>query len=303
MEPLRSEVAKLLEASNSQNTWKTYQNGLASFDSFRKSQGIRDAWPPSISDVVNYVAYMSNSNYAPSTVKSYLSGLSFWLKTNNLDDPTQSFIIQKMLRGMEKLYGRPDSRKPITLSLLTRLIDSLQYVCSSSYECSLFRAMFSLSFFAFLRIGEITVNTNSQYILSNLDVKISGDLTGASITIPFSKTDQNGLSTTLVVGKSEIASICPIYLLSSYLKIRHIDEGPLFCHFNKKGVTRFQFSKLLCKSLQFNNCNPNEFNTHSFRIGAATHCAMSGQSEQVIMTKGRWKSACFKRYIRIDLTN
>ena len=75
LEPFVPEVTKLLEASNSKNTWNTYQNGISSFVPFRLNQGLRDTWLPSISDLVNYVAYLSSFGYAPSTVKIYLSGL------------------------------------------------------------------------------------------------------------------------------------------------------------------------------------------------------------------------------------
>jgi hypothetical protein len=46
--------------------------------------------------------------------------------------------------------------------------------------------------------------------------------------------------------------------------------------------------------------NENDYNTHSFRIGAATHAAKMGKSDDEIMTMGRWKSDSYKRYIRID---
>ncbi|VDI11053.1 Hypothetical predicted protein, partial [Mytilus galloprovincialis] len=190
LDHFRPEIAKLLDASNSQNTWKTYNNGLTSFVSFRLEEGLGNTWPPSISHLVNYVAYLSKLGYAPATVKVYLSGLSYYLRINELTDLTSSFIIQKMLKGMDKLYGVVDSRKPITLEILARLINSLQSVCSSVYECTLFRSMFSLAFFAFLRIGEITINRNTQHVINNDDVNVSHHSQSAYITIPFSKTDQ-----------------------------------------------------------------------------------------------------------------
>ena len=67
-----------------------------------------------------------------------------------------------MLKGMDRLHGVEDSPKPITLELLVKLMNSLQFVCSSNYECTLFRSMFSLAFFALLRIREITVNNNTR---------------------------------------------------------------------------------------------------------------------------------------------
>ncbi|KAJ1119084.1 hypothetical protein NDU88_007270 [Pleurodeles waltl] len=40
------------------------------------------------------------------------------------------------------------------------------------------------------------------------------------------------------------------------------------------------------------------YGTHSFRIGAATEAKRMGNSDTAIMGLGRWKSQCFKRYIR-----
>jgi site-specific recombinase XerD len=98
LEPFVPEVTKLLEVSNSKNMWNTYQNDIFSFVPFRLNQGLRDTWPSSISDLVNFVAYLSSFGYAPSTVKVYLSGLSHWLRLNQMSDFTQSFIIQTMLK-------------------------------------------------------------------------------------------------------------------------------------------------------------------------------------------------------------
>jgi hypothetical protein len=46
--------------------------------------------------------------------------------------------------------------------------------------------------------------------------------------------------------------------------------------------------------------NENEYNTDSFRIGAETHAATMGKSDDEIMNMGRWKSDSYKRYIKID---
>ena len=303
MEPLRSEVQKLLEASNSQNTWNTYGNGVSSFVKFRFNHGLRDSWPPPISDLVNYVAYMSSQGYAPATVKVYLSGMSYWLKAMGMRDLTESFILQKMLKGMDNLYSTVDARKPITLELLIKIMDALTFVCSSVYESVLFRSAFSLAFFALLRVGEITVNTTTKHVINKTDIHFSRTLQSVHVTIPFSKTDQRGMSTTLVLNQFDQESICPVRLLLRYLSVRHTDRGPLFCHCNQKGITHYQFSSILQKALSFVGCNPNSYNTHSFRIGAATYFSMLGQTDEEIMLKGRWKSSAFKTYIRIELLN
>jgi hypothetical protein len=160
--------------------------------------------------------------------------------------------------------------------------------------------MFSLAFFALLRIGEITVNNNTRHVINKGDINVSQDLQVIKLTIPFSKTDQKGLSTTIAVSEFNQTAICPATLLSKYISVRHNENGPLFCHYNKNGVTRYQFTKVLHKALEFIGINPHDYNTHSFRIGSATYLSMNGFTEEHIKTKGHWKSASFQRYIHIE---
>ena len=46
---------------------------------------------------------------------------------------------------------------------------------------------------------------------------------------------------------------------------------------------------------------PDEFNTHSLRIGATIQSCLNGMNEQTIMANGRWKSSSYKRYIRLNM--
>jgi hypothetical protein len=66
-------------------------------------------------------AFLAKFKYSPSTAKSYMSGIRFYLKMNGVHDITDSFILKKMLKGMQRLEKRGDCRKPITLDLLLLL--------------------------------------------------------------------------------------------------------------------------------------------------------------------------------------
>ena len=44
-----------------------------------------------------------------------------------------------------------------------------------------------------------------------------------------------------------------------------------------------------------------QYKCHSFRIGAATTAATRGFTDAQIQTMGRWRSAAFRRYIRIPM--
>ncbi|VDI09636.1 Hypothetical predicted protein [Mytilus galloprovincialis] len=192
---------------------------------------------------------------------------------------------------------RHDCRKPITIDILTRLLDALNLICYSVYETCLFKASFSVAFFGFLRVGEIAKsNFNENHIVKRSNITFGNNSGSLYIVVPSSKTDQLGNSVTIVLERYKISSICPVQLMSDYIAMRHKDDGHLFCHANMKTLTRYQFSNILKKTLAFLGYNPSEFNTHSLRIGAATQSFLDGLDENSIKLKGRWKSAAYKGY-------
>ena len=77
---------------------------------------------PSVHQIVQFIAYMSDCNCAPSTIKTYISGLSFWYKVQGREDVTKAFIVTKLLEGAKRGVGTQDKRVLITLSILTKLV-------------------------------------------------------------------------------------------------------------------------------------------------------------------------------------
>ena len=116
-----------------------------------------------------------------------------------------------------------------------------------------------------------------------------------SVTINSSKTDQYGLKTRLVLN-SEFVNLSLYDQLHQYLSVRPSINGSFFCHFNHEKVTRYQVTVIPKSAPKFLGYNENDYNTHFFRIGAATHAAKMGKSDDEIMTMGRWKSESYKRY-------
>jgi len=115
------------------------------------------------------------------------------------------------------------------------------------------------------------------------------------LNIPSSQTDQLANTTKLVINSCNNRVICPVI---NYLNARPNVQGALFCHLNHKYLTRYQVVSVL-KNAKFLKLNPKDFNTHSFRIGAATSFSVLGKSDDEIKKLGRWKSSAFSNYIRI----
>jgi hypothetical protein len=169
------------------------------------------------------------------------------------------------------------------------------------YESTIFTAAFSLLFFGLLRIGEITVSRLSDVsmIIQNTDVTFIPSAREVNIIIMYSKTVQYSKYFQICIEKADKATICPVLSLIAFLRIRPQFSGLLFCHLNKMPVTRTLFVSILHSALRYLGYESSIYNSHSCRIGYATHLAIKSFSDDVIKANGRWTSNSFERYIRI----
>ena len=156
-------------------------------------------------------------------------------------------------------------------------------------------------FHGFLRVGEIVYTKlgQLQQIVSLNDAQIlcEGKDQFIRLRLQHSKCDQAVKGTFIDIAKTD-TPVCPVKLLKDYLAVRSKLNGLLFCHFNGKHVSRYQFSSILSKSLKVLGIDSSGIKSHSFRIGAATEAAAKGICNEEIMKLGMWKSETYKSYIR-----
>ena len=79
---------------------------------------------------------------------TYMSALSYIHKLAGKADPTQLFVIKKLLAAAQKLSGKPDTRLPISPSILHKIVDATQFIVSSAYLRNMLQSMFLLAFHA-----------------------------------------------------------------------------------------------------------------------------------------------------------
>ena len=109
-------------------------------------------FPLSSDTLALFLAYLAERNYAGSTVMSYISALSFPHRLASWPDPTKSELVKLALRGYGKLHPSQDTRLPITLPILERIVTACNHLSSICYQRKLLKAMYSLAFFAALRV-------------------------------------------------------------------------------------------------------------------------------------------------------
>lgn len=72
-------------------------------------------------------AYLYSSQFSASTISSHISAFSYVHKLLGLPDPSQMFIVKKLLRGCHKMERSVDSRLPITRDILKKIINALPH--------------------------------------------------------------------------------------------------------------------------------------------------------------------------------
>ena len=257
--------------------------------------------PISTVSVAQFIAYLNIQRLAHSTIRSTLSGLNFIHQLTGGADLTQDFVIKKICTGAQKMSSSSDSRLPITEAMLYKLCDSLRLLDLSSNDAILFRAMFMLAFYGFLRVGEITVVSSlrcNPNLLMLKHVNIQPNRRMVSISFDSYKHKTSHIPFVLDI-QSDFSRGSLLSSLSAYLAIRGFQAGPLFIY-NSVSVTRNFFNSVLVRTLIHNGFDVSRYKTHSFRIGAATHSFFKGFSHQQIQVMGRWKSNAFLKYIRVQ---
>ena len=117
------------------------------------------------------------------------------------------------------------------------------------------------------------------------------------IRIKQSKTDPFHQGVYIYLGRTD-NNICPIKAILPYLALRGNVSGPLFMLKNGKILTRQMFSVILDGLLEELHFKKENFNIHSFRIGATTSAKAANISDTYIQMLGRWKSNAYKLYIQ-----
>ena len=297
------EIRKLTEAAFAPSTHRAYEQGVRAFEQFCVALSLPCKWPVPKEHIPHFVAFLSLEGKALATVKNYLAALAAKHKINEWPDPTDTWIVKKLLKGFGRRPASQDARKPITFDRLKEIMAVLTHVCFDTYETTLFRAVYSAAFFGMFRVsellGQIPAVKGGRPPMQFRDMKLNAP--NIELKLRASKTDQEGRGISVVLDRVKNVTVCPVQAMESYVRSRGQAEGNLFLHKNGKPLTVSQFQGVLTKAVTFLQWKPYGFGTHSFRIGAATTAAINKVPEAVIQRKGRWKSNAFKAYLREDL--
>lgn len=294
-----------MTASLAPSSQKIYSKAWSIFHDFAVSQGFQpDSSQVSASHIALFIAYLFGRKCAPKTISTYLSAVSYVHKLKHNSDPTDSFLVKKLVAGSYRLCPSVDMRLPITVQVLNKLLSSLVHTAKNPFELVLFRAMFLFAFSAFARVGEIATSGSTANLVQFQDVSILRSKNNNPVVhVHFSNFKHNVRmqrhSISFGHGPSSFSAVVS---LENYLKYRGCHMGPLFLMLDNAPVARNYFDKVLHSCLQFCGLDSTLYKGHSFRIGAASLAAEQGHSDAHIRACGRWHSNAFRKYIRPSTT-
>lgn len=262
--------------------------------------------PTTEDNLLIFVSYLAQEGLTHQTIKVYLSAVRNLHVTAGLHNEFAQQLtprLEMVLKGIKKdTATAPRIRLPITIEIMEKLKSKLS-AKATDYNNIMLWAACSLAFFGFLRCSEFTVPSQGEYCpathLSLQDIVVDSreSPTMIQVMIKQSKTDPFRQGCRLCLGKTG-KGVCPISAILPYLAIRGARYGPLFLTAEGTYLTRGIFASLLADTLQQAGVDSRGYNTHSFRIGAATTAKEKGISDVHIKMLGRWKSSAYQLYVK-----
>ena len=78
--------------------------------------------------LVHYHSYaISLDIYIVPILASHVSAISYIHKICDVPDPTQHFLVRKLIKGAQNLNKSPDNRMPITKPILLKILSALPH--------------------------------------------------------------------------------------------------------------------------------------------------------------------------------
>ena len=277
---------------------KQYASYFALFLNFLYIQFSADWCDIASSHITLYLSYLfHHKNLAPTTLRSHLSGIAFYVKLLTKQDLTKDVKIQYLLKAFEKTYSSSLIRKPIDHVILHQLLAHVSKTYKSVYYKHAFYILYTLMYRLALRVSEIADYSKSfNHSLQYDNFHFDSHKNLLRLRLSSFKHSKAASPDYVIPCNSSFA-----FHINEFLNLRGRSNAPVFIHKSGLPFSRTFITNNLRVDLTQIGLNAKHFNTHSFRIGRCTDLASFGYSDQQITLIGRWSSNAFRKYIKPSL--
>lgn len=279
------QVRHYLDQALSDNTKLAYRKDMEHFI------GWGGSIPCSPDIIAHYLSSHAETN-AMATLCRWLVSIRKAHTMQGCSDPTKSDLVKLTLKGIKRVHGKPQAQaSPI---LKEDLVVMLSH-CPDTAKGRRDAALLLLGFCGALRRSELVA-------VKVEDLEFNSQ--GLILTIPRSKTDQNGEGRKIAIPRGK-GKICPVELVDSYFKKSSACNRHLFTAISKGGrvsncpLSDRAVSDIIKHYASKAGLNPEKYSGHSLRSGLCTSAAQHGISSYKIRQQtGHRSDAMLSRYIR-----
>ena len=303
-------VQKLLNQQNRSSTVKTYLNIWRQFNNFVISL---DVAPPSWeARTTLYIAYLIDNGRQSASIETYVSAIKKLLVIDGYKWKDEEVLLNSLTKACRLHNDRVKTRLPIQCGFLEMILFEVGRYFSERtqvyLEC-LYKAMFILSYYGMMRIGEVTMSPHAArarnvHLATNKDklliVLYSSKTHGKrhrpqKIKITSTKNEMDGQHAKIH------RHFCPFIVIRKYIQLRGTydeDEEQFFVFRDKQPVKPAQATAILKLMIERLGLDNTLYSMHSFRIGRTSDLIKFKYPLDEVKRLGRWKSNAVLKYIR-----
>jgi len=262
-------------------TRAAYRSDFAGFRAWCLTRGVASL-PAAPETVAGFLASEAESGLAASTISRRCAAIRYAHKLAGHEPPTNNEAVKATLRGIRRTLGAAPARKAPAVAEIMR---DMAHATPAGLKGLRDRALLLLGFGGAFRRSELVA-------LDVADLEETED--GLRVTIRRSKTDQEGIGTTIAIVRG--GASCPVKALRAWLNAAGIAEGAVFRPVRKGGkvLDRRLTAKSVCDLVkayaQHVGLDGAAFGAHSLRSGFLTSAARRGASVFKMRDVSRHKS-------------
>jgi hypothetical protein len=246
-----------------------------------------------------------------STISGYMSRVYTFHREHGWPHPLLGCDVLRLTRtitGIERLGSQSEhARLALTAEIILELLASPS--CDPNRaESAALRLSLVLGFYAMFRRGDMLSDTAASFdprfdlCVGDLVVDTHEDEEALVVDLKCCKNDRAAVGQQVVIGPGAegLCAVAESKWYQTRWRAGAAADAPLLVDRHGRALGFRKHAALLSGAISSVGRDPHAYTSHSLRIGGACAAAAAGIPEFLIQQLGRWRSLCFKVYLRKD---
>jgi site-specific recombinase XerD len=258
---------RLRTKARSEATWKAYRSDWRQFEAYCEHYKL-PALPTTTKTLASFLSSQAGQDKAPSTIQRRLISIRVVHKGSGYPPPDADPAIGELMKGIRRDATRLPKKKKATLP------DDITKMADTATE----RTRKGLRDRALLLFGFAGAFRRAELVAIDIDhLDFVGE--GVRVTLPSSKTDQEGQGQMVAIPAEPGVPHCPVQALKDWITVGEIRSGPVFLRMykgdsvGKTPMTPQSVALLVKDHAERAGLEPAHYAGHSLRRGFLTTAA------------------------------